>query len=152
MSTTPFPFATLANIQSSSWELMLDSTAGGGPGSGLGQVTQALADVHQCLKIIFATVPGEDPFRPTFGCDLSQYLDRPIPVAAPAIVAAVTSAVQAWEPRITLTSVSAVASLQNIGQLVVTINWQPNLGLINQPNLAIGVQSTAIRVGGATFQ
>lgn len=148
MSTSTFPFATLANIQSSSWELMLDSTAGGGPGSGLGQVTQALADVHQCLKIIFATLPGEDPWRPTFGCDLSQYLDKPIPVAAPAIVAAVTSAVQAWEPRITLTGVSAAASRQNVGQLLVTINWQPNLGLINQQKVAIGVQSTVIAIGG----
>lgn len=148
MSVSTFPYATLANIQSSSWELMLDSTAGGGPGSGLGQVTQALADVHQCLKIIFATVPGEDPFRPTFGCDLSQYLDKPIPVAAPAIVAAVTSAVQAWEPRITLTSVSAAASLANPGQLAVTINWQPNLGLINQKTVAIGVQTTTIPIGG----
>lgn len=148
MSTTPFPFATLANIQSSSWELMLDSTAGGGPGSGLGQVTQALADVHQCLKIIFATVPGEDPFRPTFGCDLSQYLDKPIPVAAPAIVAAVTSAIQAWEPRITLIGVAAAADPQNIGALLVVVNWQPDLGLINQLNVAIGVQTTVISIGG----
>lgn len=148
MASSTFPYATLANIQSSSWELMLDSTAGGGPGSGLGQVTQALADVHQCLKIIFATVPGEDPFRPTFGCDLSQYLDKPIPVAAPAIVAAVTSAVQAWEPRITLTGVSASADLQNIGVLNVAINWQPNLGLINQKNVAIGVQTTVVSIGG----
>lgn len=148
MSTTPFPFATLANIQSSSWELMLDSTAGGGPGSGLGQVTQSLADVHQCLKIIFATVPGEDPFRPTFGCDLSQYLDKPIPVAAPAIVAAVTSAIQAWEPRITLIGVAAAADPQNIGALLVVVNWQPDLGLINQLNVAIGVQTTVISIGG----
>lgn len=148
MSTTPFPFATLANIQSSSWELMLDSTAGGGPGSGLGQVTQALADVHQCLKIIFATVPGEDPFRPTFGCDLSQYLDKPIPVAAPAIVAAVTSAIQAWEPRITLIGVAAAADPQNIGALLIVVNWQPDLGLVNQLNVAIGVQTTVISIGG----
>lgn len=148
MSTTPFPFATLANIQSSSWELMLDSTAGGGPGSGLGQVTQALADVHQCLKIIFATVPGEDPFRPTFGCDLSQYLDKPIPVAAPAIVAAVTSAIQAWEPRITLIGVAAAADPQNIGALLIVVNWQPDLGLVNQLNVSIGVQTTVISIGG----
>lgn len=145
-----FPYATLANIQSSSWELMLDSTAGGRPGSGIGQVTQALADVHQCLKIIFATVPGEDPWRPTFGCDLSQYLDKPLSVAAPAIVAAVTSAIQAWEPRITVVSVEALPNLDNIGQLLVEVTWTPNLGLINQPNTAIGVQVTTIPIGGTS--
>lgn len=148
MSTSPFPYATLANIQSSSWELMLDSTAGGAPGAGLGNVTQALADVHQCLKIIFATVPGEDPFRPTFGCDLSQYLDKPLPIAAPAIVAAVTGAIQAWEPRITVVSVVAQLNPDYIGQLIVTVTWQPNLGLINQQNIAIGTQTTAFTVGG----
>lgn len=147
MATSTFPFATLANIQSSSWELTLDSTAGLGPGSGLGNVTQALADVHQCLKIIFGTLPGEDPFRPTFGCDLSQYLDKPLPVAAPAIVAAVTAAIQAWEPRIIVLSVSAALNPDYIGGLNVTVVWQPDLGVINQPNTAIGTQTTSFSVG-----
>jgi phage baseplate assembly protein W len=143
-----FPYATLANIQSSSWELMLDSTAGGGAGSGIGQVTQALADVHQTLKIIFSTIPGEDPFRPTFGCDLTTWLDKPITVAAPAVVAAVTAAIQAWEPRISVVSVTAALNPNVIGQLVVTIVWQPNLGLLSQPNTAIGTRTTIIAVGG----
>lgn len=127
MATT-FPYATLTNIQSSSWELMLDSTAGGGAGSGLGQVCQSYADVHQCLKIIFSTIPGEDPFRPTFGCDLTQFLDRPLTVAIPAIIGAISAAIADWEPRITLESVDVVASTTNIGTLDVTINCKPDLG------------------------
>jgi phage baseplate assembly protein W len=151
MATT-FPFATLANIQSSSWELMLDSTAGGGAGSGIGQVVQFIADVEQCLNIIFGTIPGEDPFRPTFGCDLTQFLDKPITIAAPAIVAAGMSAIQAWEPRITATSITAALNPAIVGQLLVTISWQPNLGVVNQANQAIGTQTTTIAVGGASSQ
>lgn len=142
------PYATLGSIQSSSWSLMLDSTAGGVPGSGIGRVTQSLSDVHQCLKIIFGTIPGEDPFRPTFGCDLTQFLDMPIPAATPAIVAAVYGAVATWEPRITVESVAVQANLQQIGQLTVTITWKPNLGLISQPNAIIGTQTTTVAVGG----
>jgi phage baseplate assembly protein W len=151
MATT-FPYATLTNIQSSSWELMLDSTAGGGPGSGLGQVCQSYADVHQCLKILFSTIPGEDPFRPTFGCDLTQFLDRPLTAAIPAIIGAVSAAIADWEPRITLESVDVVASTTNIGQLAVSITWQPNLGLINQANSVLGnlTQTTVIKVGGVS--
>lgn len=127
---------------------MLDSTAGGGPGSGIGRVVQALADVHQCLKIIFATVPGEDPFRPTFGCDLTQFLDLPLNVAIPALVAVVSKAIATWEPRIILEGVTAQYNPAAPGQLVVAITWRPNLGLINQPNAMIGMQQTTIAVGG----
>lgn len=145
-----FPYATLQDIQSSSWELMLDATAGGGPGSGIGQVTQALADVNQCLTIIFTTVPGEDPFRPTFGCDLTQFLDQPLTSVLPALVATILAAIQAWESRIIVISVSAEQNLNVIGQLLVTVTWQPNLGIINQPNTVLGnmTQSTVIPVGG----
>ena len=151
MATT-FPYATLTNIQSSSWELMLDSTAGGGPGSGLGKVCQSLGDVHQTLQIIFSTIPGEDPFRPTFGCDLTQFLDRPLTAAIPAIVGAISAAIAAWEPRISVTNIDVTASLEVIGQLAVAITWQPNLGLINQANSVLGnlTQTTVIKVGGVS--
>ena len=149
MATT-FPYATLTNIQSSSWELMLDSTAGGGPGSGLGNVCQALGDVHQTLQIIFSTIPGEDPFRPTFGCDLTQFLDRPLTVAIPAIIGAISAAIDDWEPRITLESVDVVASTTNIGTLDVTINWKPDLGSSSSTTTTIGTESTTISVGGSS--
>ena len=149
MATT-FPYATLTNIQSSSWELMLDSTAGGGPGSGLGNVCQALGDVHQTLQIIFSTIPGEDPFRPTFGCDLTQFLDRPLTAAIPAIIGAISAAISDWEPRITLESVDVVASTTNIGTLDVTINWKPDMGSNSSTTTTIGTESTTISVGGSS--
>ena len=149
MATT-FPYATLTNIQSSSWELMLDSTAGGGPGSGLGQVCQALGDVHQTLQIIFSTIPGEDPFRPTFGCDLTQFLDRPLTAAIPAIIGAISAAIDDWETRITLESVDVVASTTNIGTLDVTINWKPDMGSSSSTTTTIGTESTTISVGGSS--
>lgn len=151
MSTfAPLPYATLQTIKSSSWSLMLDSTAGLGSGSGIGKVVQAIDDVHQCLKIIFGTQPGEDPSRPTFGCDLTKYLDMPLPAAIPAIVAEVASAVGTWEPRVVVQSVSAAANLQVMGQLLVAIVWQPNLGLIGQQTSVVGIppQTTTIAVGG----
>ncbi len=148
MST--FPYATLTNIKSSSWSLMLDSTAGGGAGSGIGQVVQALDDVHQCIKIIFSTIPGEDPFRPTFGCDLTSFLDKPINTVIPAIVATVTAEIATWEPRISVVSIDVTTSTQNPGKITVTINWKPNLGTINQESTTLGTmtQTTTFSIGG----
>jgi len=142
------PYATLANISSSSWALALDSSVTGVAGSGIGRVVQALEDVHQCLKIIFGTVPGEDPFRPTFGCDLTSYLDMPLPAAIPALVSVISDAIATWEPRITLESVAAIYNPSNPGQLVVTITWTPNLGILGAAKSTIGVQSTTLTVGG----
>ena len=123
---------TLADIVSGDWSLMLDSTAGGGPGSGLGNVVEGLADVDQCIRIILTTPKGTDPFRPTFGCDLWQYLDLPINIATAHIVREVYEAITTWEPRAIVESVTVTPLLDETSQsgahLNVVIVWQVNLG------------------------
>ncbi len=120
------------NIQSADWSMMLDATAGGAPGSGLGQLVQGLADVEQCMVIILTTPKGSDPLRPTFACDLWKYVDRPIDQALPAIVLEVTDALTLWEPRITVVSVNAQVltdgSSQSGAKLAVTVVWQLKTG------------------------
>jgi phage baseplate assembly protein W len=126
---------TLADIVSADWSLMLDSTAGGGAGSGIGNVVQGLADVDQCIAIILTTPKGGDPLRPTFGADIWRYIDFPIDEALPAIVREITDAITAWEPRVRLLSVSAAPVLdsaaQSGAQLAVTVVWQ--LKLVSPP-------------------
>jgi Bacteriophage baseplate protein W len=138
--------ATLASIDSASWSLMLDSTAAGGAGSGIGQVVQGLNDIGQCVGIILSTVPGEDPFRPTFGCDLTQYIDKPLPAVLPAIVGTVTTAIETWEPRITVLTVTAKPGGASApGQITVSVAWQVDLGTTLAPGQsAIGSLSPQI--------
>lgn len=129
---------TLADITSASWSLELDSTAGGDPGSGIGQVVQGLADIGQCIAIILTTIPGEDPFRPTFGTDLTQFIDRPLPAVLPAIVGVVTQAIETWEPRVTVLSVTAqAAGAANPGQISVSVTWQVDLGATVAPGASV---------------
>jgi hypothetical protein len=144
------PYATAANIQSQSWSLELDSTAGGGQGSGLGKIVQGIGDIHQCLQILFSTIPGEDPWRPTFGCNLLSFLDMPLAAAIPAIVSAVTDAINIWEPRIILEGVQASYSPAEISQLTITVTWQPNLGTQTPTSSTIGLQTTILIVPGGT--
>jgi len=136
---------TLGQITSADWELMLDATAGGGPGSGIGQVVQSLADVGQCISIILGTMPGEDPWRPTFGCDLTQFIDRPLPAALPAIVAAVTTAIETWEPRVKVLNVTAQPGGQAApSTLSVSVTWQIDLGDSQAPSGTIGALSPQV--------
>src|ERR1035437_2058541 len=125
--------ATLSNITSGDWSLMLDSTAAMlGFSSGLGNVVQGLADVDQCIRIILTTPKGTDPFRPTFACDLWQFLDLQINIATAHIVREVFEAITIWEPRVIIESVSVLpvldGSAQSGAHLNVKLKWRLNLG------------------------
>lgn len=131
---------TLDDITSADWSLMLDSSNPRGlPGSGIGKVVQGVADVNQCIGIILTTPLGSDPLRPAFGCDLLRWLDRPVSVATPGLVAAVVAALTAWEPRIRL--LSATVRLNGLSQLVIAITWQLKID-----TAGIGTQRLALTV------
>ena len=115
---------TLDDINSADWSLMLDSSGSTSfPGSGIGNVVQSVADINQCLTIIITTPLGSDPLRPTFGCDLLSWIDRPITLVRPGLVAAIVAAITQWEPRVQLISVVINPSAQ-LGQLIIAITWQ----------------------------
>ena len=62
--------------------------------------------VHQSIRLILETEPGERVMRPTFGCGLRRYLMKPNTVAVRALIRHdVELALSAWEPRIALTSI-----------------------------------------------
>lgn len=146
------PYATAANVTSQSWSLELDSSADGnnGDGAGLGKIVQGIEDIHQCLKILFGTVPGEDPWRPTFGLNPALFIDMPLAAAVPVITSEIADGIATWEPRITLVSVTASYSQNNIGQLTITVIWQPNLGTQSPAASTIGLQTTTFTVPGGT--
>ncbi len=131
-------FTTLAEIAFADWSLALDTP--GFPGSGIGSVMQGVADVNQCIAIILSTPPGADPLRPTFGADLWRYLDYPINAAIPHIVRTVTEAVEAWEPRVKLLSVTVTPVVNtptdpnSNAHLNINVTWQLDLGGTPSPS------------------
>lgn len=130
---------------------MLDATAEGGAGSGLGNVVQGLQDVDQCIRIILTTPKGSDPLRPTFGVDVWQYLDFPIAAARPAMVREVTDAILQWEPRVKLLKVAVTpvvdGSTQSGAHLSVTATWRLALsGSRVAPGIGAQPQNTSITI------
>lgn len=61
---------------------------------------EGVEDVAQCVYIILTTVPGSDPLRPDFGCNLYRYIDRPTTEAQAMLIYEVVAALNRWEPRI----------------------------------------------------
>jgi phage baseplate assembly protein W len=68
------------------------------------------AKVHQSIRLILDTEPGERIMRPAFGCGLRRYLMKPNTVAVRALIKHdVELALTTWEPRIELTGVDVRA-------------------------------------------
>jgi phage baseplate assembly protein W len=128
-------YVTFADITSSDWSLMLDSTAAQeGLATGVGAVVQGFDDVNQCVNIILTTPKGSDYLRPTFGCDIWHFIDAPLTLALPHIVREVTESLTIWEPRITVIAVTATLAANGTnsnvpGNLVVSVTWQLKLGV-----------------------
>jgi phage baseplate assembly protein W len=65
--------------------------------------------VRESIELILRTEPGERVMRPQFGCGLRQFLMEPNSVATRArLERVVTTALEAFEPRIAVTDVTAL--------------------------------------------
>jgi len=128
-------FVTFADITSADWSLMLDTTAAQeGLATGVGAMVQGFDDVNQCINIILTTPKGSDYLRPTFGCDIWQFIDAPLTLAVPHIVREVTESLTIWEPRIKVIAVTAALAPNGTNSnvpanLVVSVTWQLQLGV-----------------------
>lgn len=90
------PTITPVLIKSLNWQLDI---------TGPGRVVQGLKDIGQSILLIASTMKGTDPLRPTFGCGLFDWIDRPVNVAAVNMAREIRDAVNLWEPRVKVLSV-----------------------------------------------
>ncbi len=74
----------------------------------LNEVAIGFNDLKQCVMNILMTVPGSDPLRPEFGCDIFRYLDKPVNRVLPLMMKSITDAIEIYEPRVTITKITAI--------------------------------------------
>lgn len=86
-----------------------------------GKIVEGLADIEQCIIIITSTEKGSDPLRPTFGCNILRYIDKPVTVAGPNILKEILDSVKAWEKRAKITFINYKIEESNI---IFSINWE----------------------------
>lgn len=111
--------------------------------AGPGQVSQGLDDIGQSIILAVTTEKGSDPMRPLFGSDVSKYLDLPLPTAAANITRAIVDAVNLWEPRVVLTSVSHTFGGQN--RIDFRIGWElPGVSISGEVDVSFGDFLTSV--------
>jgi len=82
-------------------------------------------EVVESIRLILATAPGERPMRPEFGCAVHDLVFAPADSATAGQIAyEVRTALERWEPRITLTDVVVGFSEAERGTLLIDIKYQ----------------------------
>ena len=88
--------------------------------NGIGSVAEGIEDINQCIAIILSTQKGSDPHRPTFGSDILKYVDYPVNIAKPNIIRETIDAINLWEIRVNVDSVSVEI---NEAQINIKVQW-----------------------------
>jgi phage baseplate assembly protein W len=78
---------------------------------------EAVNAVLQNIALVLATPKGSVPMYRDFGLP-QDFLDKPAPVAKARMIASVREAVEEWEPRATVRSISFEESPQEPGKLM----------------------------------
>lgn len=102
--------ANIREITASAWQFSLQ---------GVGVIVEGLADVRQCIDVILRTQKGTDPFRPQFGSDIFDHMDKPVQVAVPNIKMAIIEAIDMWEPRVKVKAVSHTYNVDGANSQII---------------------------------
>jgi phage baseplate assembly protein W len=63
-------------------------------------------EIQEAIHLILATVPGERPMRPEFGCGIHRYVFAPADGGTAGLMAQeVRTALERWEPRVDVVTV-----------------------------------------------
>lgn len=92
-----------------------------------GSVTwsEGAENVRESIQIILLTEPGERIMLPEFGAGLRTFLFEPNTVATRRLIEErITQALERWEPRIKLLSVSVEADAADPQAAVATIHYE----------------------------
>ena len=82
-------------------------------------------DIDQAIMLILGTAPGERPMRPEFGCGVHDFVFDSIDAGtAGRMEEAIRVALDRWEPRIRVTSVTFNLSHAESGLLTIDIGYQ----------------------------
>jgi phage baseplate assembly protein W len=90
---------------------------------GIALVTRT-REVEEAIRIILSTAPGERPMRPDFGCGIHDFVFAPADAATAGQIAfEVRSALDRWEPRITVLDVLVTADPADTATLRIEIRY-----------------------------
>lgn len=87
--------------------------------------SEGAGNIRECIRIILLTERGERVMLPEFGAGLKRYLFQPNTVATRRLIEEeITNALQRWEPRIRLDTVTVDLDPNDPFAALVTIRYE----------------------------
>jgi phage baseplate assembly protein W len=82
-------------------------------------------ELEEAIYLILATVPGERPMRPEFGCGIHDYVFAPSDAdTAGRLAFEVRNALERWEPRVEVVDVVVTPSIvEGSGCLMIDVRY-----------------------------
>jgi uncharacterized protein len=115
----------ITEVKNSEWSLSNDDQ---------GSIVEGSDDINQCLYNILFTVPGSDPTRPDFGCEIYKYIDTNPLKNINSMIKAISDAIFKWETRVGISSISYFIQNENIQ---FGINWTTEIKTGSSGNYTI---------------
>jgi phage baseplate assembly protein W len=82
-------------------------------------------DIHQALRIILGTNPGERVMRPDFGAGLDTFVFEPVnPTTMTRVRTRVREALVDWEPRVDILDVEVTTDQEQRNLLVIEVRYR----------------------------
>ena len=92
--------------------------------SGSIATSSGVEDIDSSIRMILTTAPGERLMRPHFGCKIWELLFEPINANTLGLMSeSVREAIGRWEPRVTLEDVRLDPSQQDVGAVLINIDY-----------------------------
>jgi uncharacterized protein len=83
-------------------------------------------ELAEAIYLVLGTAPGERPMRPQFGCGIHDYVFAPANASTAAEIAAeVRSALELWEPRVTVDDVVVTLDAESNSVFYIDIRYTP---------------------------
>lgn len=87
--------------------------------------SEGATNIRECIRIVLLTERGERVMLPEFGAGLKRYLFQPNTVATRRLIEEeITNALQRWEPRIRLDTISVEADPNDAFAALVMIRYE----------------------------
>ena len=81
-------------------------------------------DINEAITLILSTAHGERPMRPLFGCGIHDYVFESIDAyTIGRLEREIRIALDRWEPRIEVTSITVDTSEAELGRLPIDIEY-----------------------------
>jgi Bacteriophage baseplate protein W len=81
-------------------------------------------EIRESIRLILGTAPGERPMRPEFGCGIHDLVFAPANAStAGQAIYAVQTALNRWEPRITVQDIDVSFEQNGVGVMYISITY-----------------------------